>query len=283
MKIINEQQGSDTWKAWRSEGIGGSDVPAIFGISPYLKPWALYAIKTGKAQGPETNAAMQKGHDYEPIIRSVVSEAMRMNFEPVCGQDDPPYDHRRASFDGYTTRDGLVHLLECKYVGADVFEELIRGIVRVDHLCQMWYQANVSDAASVTYGATTDGVMVAHLTFSREKLEEIAIEHGWTIGAVDAFFAALKHGQGVCSDDFWESAQELADLEDKIAADLERIEVLKAKLKEDKPGSFSGRYALTTRKGAETLDKKALSKAGVDLAPFTKVGKPSIVLLSIKE
>lgn len=281
MKEIKLEQGTQAWLEWREQGIGASDVPAIFGISPYTKPWALYAQKTGKGKKIEHNPAMQKGVEYEPAMRAFVSKHMGRNFRATCGQHDKN-DWMIASFDGFADDEVGIHLLECKYVGADALLDFAtKGTIPEHHLCQMWYQAQVSGAKSVTYACTADGAMIDYTTLDSIQLDEIAAAMDWNLRRVHEFWKSIGHGQGVCSDQFWISAQELAELEAKIAKDLERIEELKAAMKTEKIGSFSCGYAITSRAGAETIDKKAMEKAGIDWKKYTKKAKDSIVLLKV--
>jgi len=281
MIVFDFEQGSEAWHEWRKSGIGASDVPAIMGCSPYEKPWGLYARKTGNGKPVVQNDAMRKGVELEPKIRAYVSAKSGVDFAPVCvGSSDHPW--AIASLDGFTA-DGGGCVLECKHVGKDAFAAFQASrLPPENHLCQMWYQAEVTGAAMVFYACTHDGDAFDYVVLEHETLLDAAKQNGWTIEAVHEFWKALIHGQGVCSDAVWELSEELHDLEVKAAADLERIETLRDAMKEQgKPGDFTRHYALTERKGSETLDKKALAADGIDLSKYTKTGKPSKVLLKI--
>ena len=43
MHIINLDQRTDAWKAWRNQGITATDSTVILGASPYKTPWRLWA------------------------------------------------------------------------------------------------------------------------------------------------------------------------------------------------------------------------------------------------
>lgn len=64
--------GSDEeWRARRREGIGGSDVAAIMGLSPYRAPYEVWAEKVGLADGPDLSQveAVRWGNILEqPIV-----------------------------------------------------------------------------------------------------------------------------------------------------------------------------------------------------------------------
>jgi len=280
MIVFDFEQGSEAWHDWRKSGIGASDVPAIMGCSPYEKPWGLYARKTGKGKPVVQNDAMRRGVELEPTIRAYVSAKSGVDFVPVCvGSSDHPW--AIASLDGYSACRGSC-VLECKHVGKDAFAAFQASRLPPEHhLCQMWYQMEVTGAAMVFYACTHDGVDFDYAVIDRDGINLEADRRGWTMDKVGEFWRSLSHGQGVSSEAFWAAAQDLAELEDKIASDLEQIEKLKEVMKAEPVGSFSGRYAITSRKGSETIDKKALIGAGIDLSKYTKVGAPSVVLLKI--
>lgn len=58
-----------TWLNERKKGIGGSDVAALFGLSPWKTPFALYQEKRGEAHDTPDNPAMGWGRALEPVIR----------------------------------------------------------------------------------------------------------------------------------------------------------------------------------------------------------------------
>lgn len=58
-----------TWLNERKKGIGGSDVAAVFGLSPFKTPFALYQEKRGEVLDTPDNPAMGWGRALEPVIR----------------------------------------------------------------------------------------------------------------------------------------------------------------------------------------------------------------------
>lgn len=63
-----EQQGSRAWHALRTGGLGGSEVAAVLGLSPWVSPYALYQRKTGALDEQAQNDSMDWGHRLEPIV-----------------------------------------------------------------------------------------------------------------------------------------------------------------------------------------------------------------------
>lgn len=63
---------SDTraeWHAWRSQGIGASEVAGVIGESPWSSPWSIWASKVGLTRPDDAGTdSMQFGTDLEPVI-----------------------------------------------------------------------------------------------------------------------------------------------------------------------------------------------------------------------
>lgn len=68
-----EMEHSD-WLTHRKNGIGGSDVAAIFGLSRYRSPLQVYMDKLGLIPPIEDNQKMKMGRILEPIIADLFME-----------------------------------------------------------------------------------------------------------------------------------------------------------------------------------------------------------------
>lgn len=118
---------NDRWLECRMHGplgdipytVGGSDVAAIFGISPWTTPLELWLIKKGRIKPPEKSNAnqLQMGHLLEPIA-AYWYEQKSGN---AVTEDTNLYQHADhpyalANFDRRFTRasDGEPGILECK-------------------------------------------------------------------------------------------------------------------------------------------------------------------------
>jgi putative phage-type endonuclease len=67
------------WVAERRNGIGGSDIAAAVGVSPYETPYQLWAVKTGRVDPElfirdEERERFRWGHLLEPVIRDAFAE-----------------------------------------------------------------------------------------------------------------------------------------------------------------------------------------------------------------
>lgn len=76
---------SPQWHRLRAQGIGGSDVGAALGLSPWESPFSLWHRKAGTIGQPETSEAMRWGTLLEPLI---LDEYARRH--PECTLDREP-------------------------------------------------------------------------------------------------------------------------------------------------------------------------------------------------
>lgn len=97
----------------RDKYLGGSDMPIIFGISPFKTRWQLLLEKAE----PETHnnsfstPATEYGHAMEPKIRDYINENWGTSYEP----DQRIKDDLRANVDGWEPwEDGKGSILEVK-------------------------------------------------------------------------------------------------------------------------------------------------------------------------
>jgi putative phage-type endonuclease len=99
MKIIALEQNTPEWLEWRKGGIGGSDAPAIMGVSPWDSPLSLWQRRMGLVPQKVMSMAMQRGHELEPIARALLEKETGLVFAPMCGEHKK-FGFLKASFDG---------------------------------------------------------------------------------------------------------------------------------------------------------------------------------------
>lgn len=78
MKAIllgREEHQSPEWYALRSNGIGGSEIAAVVGLSPWTSRFALWHRKRGLLEEQQADQAMSWGTRLEPIICEAFTEA----------------------------------------------------------------------------------------------------------------------------------------------------------------------------------------------------------------
>ena len=86
----------------RTKGIGGSDVAAICGVSPWKTPLQIYLEKIGEAAGSPDNPAMAYGRMIEPVIRQWYEQHTGQAVAVPGPLQHPRYSYLIAHLDGLT-------------------------------------------------------------------------------------------------------------------------------------------------------------------------------------
>lgn len=147
MSLLNLEQGTAEWLAWRLQGLGGSDMPAVMGISPYGTCRELWEVKAGfkVADDWKDRGAYAKGHEMEQEVRAAYEFIQEASYPPVLMENDErPW--MRASLDGWN--DERQRGCEIKFVSREVYEN---GIIRPDHMVQVQWQMLVTRTAEWDY------------------------------------------------------------------------------------------------------------------------------------
>ncbi len=101
----------DQWLKDRMSGIGGSDAPAVLGLSKWKTPLAVYMEKRGEAQPSAESEPMRWGTRLEPIVRQEYAdrtgEVVRL---PDGLLRHPAYPWMLATIDGVTDSQRLVEI-----------------------------------------------------------------------------------------------------------------------------------------------------------------------------
>lgn len=150
-RMLPLQQGSKEWLEFRKSRRNASESSAIMGCDPWVKSWkALARAKRGEAQPP--NAAMQRGHTLEPIIRSQVESATNLIFEP-CVMTDGDYS---ASLDGLTLDAEVVLEIKAPGQASPIWDAVRKREVADHYRWQLQHQFMVSGARYALF-AVGDG------------------------------------------------------------------------------------------------------------------------------
>lgn len=89
------------WHEDRRQGIGGSDMPKILGLSPYGTPYSVYLEKIGGSEPKEETWQMARGNTIEPLLRQWYSEKTGRTIHlPNKAIAHPKYDYIRYNPDG---------------------------------------------------------------------------------------------------------------------------------------------------------------------------------------
>ncbi len=140
MKVINVQQKTPQWLAYRASHINASEAAIILGISPYSNVNRLYKEKTkGFEQAP--NHFMLRGLELEPIALEKFENEIGLNFFPMVGEsEENPW--MSASFDGVTIcRTAIV---EIKANGKKNHDLALNGEIPIHFKAQINHQLFVA-------------------------------------------------------------------------------------------------------------------------------------------
>lgn len=145
--------------------VGGSDVAAIFGVSPWTTPMELWLIKKGRMKPPAKNNSNQlmMGHLLEPIAAYWYAQKT----ENIVTEDTHLYQHADhpyalANFDRRFTRksDGEPGILECKSCTYHKADEWADDAIPLHYEFQLRFYLAVADvnigAFSAVWGNNPD-------------------------------------------------------------------------------------------------------------------------------
>jgi putative phage-type endonuclease len=164
------------WHAWRSQGLGASDSPAVMGVSPYTTPYELWEKKTGLVKDDNTsgNWATRRGNELEPRARAHY-EFMTGIEMPVAFIEHHVFPFIRASLDGYNEEKQIV--LEIKCPGKDDHELAKSGKVPEKYWPQVQHQLFVTGAKKVDYFSFDGETGVIVEVFPDEKyIEKLVVK-----------------------------------------------------------------------------------------------------------
>lgn len=121
--ILPECAGRERWLAARQEGIGGSEVGALVGISEYETAWSVYNTKKRGGKDLSEVAAVEWGHRLEDVVAQKVAEEIGMVSRfggGLWASVDKPF--LRVTPDRFATKPRAWRaqaLIECKTAGDD--------------------------------------------------------------------------------------------------------------------------------------------------------------------
>jgi putative phage-type endonuclease len=143
MNVVKLVQGSPEWHEHRKSHRNASETAAVLGLSPWLTPYQLWEIKTGRRPQPEVTAAMAHGTKLEPLAREAYEQLTGHVMEPVVLVKG----EYSASLDGITLDGQLVLEVKCpKSKDSRLLAEAKAAHVPVDVYWQIQTQLLVSGA-----------------------------------------------------------------------------------------------------------------------------------------
>ena len=145
---VKQSEDEDAWLAARTKGIGGSDIGAICGVSPFSSARQIYFNKTGQFEeatkpGPAQMERMHFGHLLEPIVANEFASRTGKKLLSV----DATFRHKDypwalANVDRLIVDDeGKPYgILECKTTSEYNNDEWEQGDILLSYIYQLnWY------------------------------------------------------------------------------------------------------------------------------------------------
>lgn len=180
-EALTEQE----WLAYRRRGIGGSDVAAILGISPFRTARDLYDDKLNIASAADDAGnwvALEMGHLLEPLVAQIFSKKTGLEvFQIKKMFQHPQYPFMLADVDYFVRLpNGKIAILEIKttnYNAKDHWWKDGEECVPVYYETQGRHYMAVMDIDEIfyccLYGNNEDEVIIRHLYRDREYEQEM--------------------------------------------------------------------------------------------------------------
>lgn len=160
----NWEPGSPEWHEARRSRLGGSDMAAVIGRSPWVSPYRLWMLKAGRVRDSETTTAQSRGHYLEDGIRRWWAD-QNPDYEVVTGgtYTHKDRDYQLANPDGLLVKNGRpVGVLEIKTDGQDDSETWGKsGTAQIP----LYYRTQIQ------WYLDTLGLPVAHVAVLTARLE----------------------------------------------------------------------------------------------------------------
>ena len=183
--VSTENLTEQEWLAYRRQGIGGSDVAAILGISPFRTARDLYDDKLNIASAVDDTGnwvALEMGHLLEPLVAKIFAKKTGLEvFQIKKMFQHPQYPFMLADVDYFVRLpNGKIALLEIKttnYNAKDHWWKDGEECVPIYYETQGRHYMAVMDIDEIfyccLYGNNEDEVIIRHLYRDREHEQEM--------------------------------------------------------------------------------------------------------------
>ena len=170
---------SPAWTDWRKTILGGSDIAAIIGLSPYQTAFDVWAVKSG-AIVTQKSAAMSWGNRLERLILEAYTEETGIVVTP----NNKSFRHSVHAWAGYTP-DGFISptkLFEAKTAGlrqSHRWGEPFTDDIPEEYLAQIQYYLGLSGAESCAVAVLIGGqsLQIYEVVFNQTFFDKL-IEAG---------------------------------------------------------------------------------------------------------
>lgn len=173
--ILKLVQGTEAWHTHRSQYCNASETPAVLGVSPWVTPYQLWALKTGRTT-QETTAAMQHGIDTEQSARTTYEQLTNTIMQPKVMVDG----NYSASLDGINFEGDLIVEIKCPMKGqaSELWKQALTGSVPEHYQWQVQHQLMVS-GAKLAHFYVFDGKQGLLVEVQPKPEQWPTIQQGW--------------------------------------------------------------------------------------------------------
>jgi putative phage-type endonuclease len=278
--IVKLLQGSPEWHAHRKGYRNASETPAVLGASPWMTPYQLWQLKTGRSEPTETTSAMKHGTRLEPVAREAYEQLTGHIMEPLVLVEG---DYS-ASLDGITLEGDLILEIKCPMSkDSKILTEARAGRIPESIYWQLQTQLYVSQAA-LAHLYVYDGTSGILLELKPDANAWDTLREGW-----DRFMSCVQRDEPPSLTDrdtllrvdmpWQEAAASYLKLKSEADAVGEKLEAAKQKLVQlASHSSESGGGVTVSRywKGGTIDYKKVPQLAGVDVESYRGSGREEV-------
>lgn len=166
------------WMTWRRQGIGGSDIAVILGLSPWRTPMDLWAEKTGRKPPSIETRAMRVGKALEPVVIDIWSEQTGgAVIERDVAIEHSEHPIARGTLDAIGMIDGHRVVVEAKTGRSDAWRDGVPAYYAAQvHWYLMLARLDRAEIAALTDGADFATYSIAADRDLESSMLETAIE-----------------------------------------------------------------------------------------------------------
>lgn len=176
---------TDKQRIERRQGIGGSDMPIILGLTNYKTPYQLFLEKKGLLDDADEETQLQYwGHRLEPVIRDEFALRNKVTIEVPETIIHPFNGYMRGNLDGFIPEWNAVFEAKCStQFMADLWGESNSDIVPLAYLVQVAYYCLLTNADCAHLAVLIGGHDYREYRYVRdsglENMIAIAAENFW--------------------------------------------------------------------------------------------------------
>ena len=169
-------QGTAEWHEHRKQFRNASESSVVMGLSPWMSPFQLWQIKTGRTQPLEATAPMKHGTEMEPFARAAYEAKTGIIMQPLV-MTSGDYS---ASLDGITLERDLIVEIKCPYKGkvSELWQSAEAGEIPAMYQVQIQSQLMVSGAARAHFWVF-DGADGLLLSVEQDEVCQQRIRKTW--------------------------------------------------------------------------------------------------------